>query len=111
MTKPTTASDVANWFKDQLKLMSLITSVTSVLVVFVWYSYGQPKVKTIVKDSTDDIWTDVYKLKEDVKENNKKIKEVAFETHQTLYLMRGLAGKKAVEEMEEATEMFRPEYD
>jgi len=109
--KKATAPDVYGWVKDQTRMIPVVVMILAGTGILVWNVYAKDKVQEIVKADTAQIWTEVIKLKKDVKTNKKNIKKIKFGNIQMLYLMKKIAGKKAVKEMEEDTEMFKPEND
>jgi hypothetical protein len=89
---------------------TLAAIVPTVGVVFsmVWYTYAQPKVDTLINKKTAPIEEKVDTLFAMVSQLQKADKQQVFHNQQMIYLLKKIAGKKAVKEMEEETLIFKP---
>lgn len=83
------------------QLMILISGIVGFLFAAGWKLYAEDKVDLQISVQTSPI-------EDKVDENTHKIEQIEFMGKQTLVLLKKVATKKDVREMEEETEMFRP---
>lgn len=83
--------------KQALTFFSIATIVCGV----VWKAYAEDKIDSQIK-------TQIKPIISQVEKNTKKLKDIDYQTKQTLFLIKKMVGKKAVREMEEETEIFKP---
>lgn len=76
--------------------------VVSFVVWISWQAYGRDTVDVQI----DKKLAPVIKTQ---KEQGKRIEQINFKVNQTLVLLKKIAPKRAVREMEEETEIFKPE--
>jgi len=104
----TTAPDVLEWFKGQLKLISVITTIISIIAIGVWNVKAEPLVREIAIDVIFPIKEQVITLEEQVTINTETAKDAKYERMQMIYLMSQVAGPKAVKKMKKETDIFKP---
>ena len=92
--------------EDKVIKLTQLSFMIGTIIVFVagagW--------KLWAKDAIDQQIAEQLKpIASKVDSNSTKIKSIDYQTKQTLYLIKKLAGSKAVREMEEETSIFNPE--
>ena len=88
--------------KDLSQIAITTGIIVSTILTIGWKAYAEDKIDSQI----------VEKLKpiaQKVDSNSKRIEQVDYQGKQMLYLIKQMAGKKAVAEMEEQTRIFKPE--
>ena len=92
--------------EDKVIKLTQLSFMIGTIIVFVagagWKLWAKDAIDSQIAEQLKPI---VVK----VDSNSSKIEHINYQTKQTLYLMKKLAGSKAVKEMESETEMFKPE--
>lgn len=96
--------------KDRGLLITIGTVIPSVAIVctLLWNTYAQPKVDATIAAKIKPIQEKVDSLYAMVIQLQNTDKKFVFHNQQMIFLLKRLAGKKAVKEMEEETEIFKP---
>ena len=85
-------------------LGQLIITAGTIVVFFVgagWKLYAEDKIDLQIEEK-------LAPIEKDVKDNSKAIEQVDYQTKQTLFLLKQMAGATAVRNMEEQTAIFKP---
>ena len=91
-----------------VKLMVATVPIVTIVCTLLWNTYAQPKVDTSIDVKIAPIEKKVDTLFSMVTQLQKADKQFQYQLHQLLYFAKKQAGKKAVQEMEEETLIFKP---
>ncbi len=88
--------------RNVIETLTIVGTAVGVLGTVGWKAYAEDKIDQQISEKLKPIEVKVDS-------NIKDIKHLKYESRQQLYLLKKIAGKEAVKEMEEETEIFKPE--
>ena len=94
---------------EYLKLLGILGIVITFTVGILWKVYAEPRNQTQIDSTLAPVLVNIGKIKDKAKKQDKKIEDLSFESKQQLFLLKTIAGEKAVSKMEEVTEIFKPD--
>lgn len=97
-----------NYLKTTATLIPLFLLLSSVAGVFIWKVAAQPAVKLEIDSTIKPFKLEIDRLKIRADKQDSSLKEVKFSSKQQLFLLKRIAGKRVVKEMEEETADFNP---
>ena len=94
---------------ENLKVLGILGFVITFIVGIFWTVYAEPRNQKQIDSALTPVLVNIGKIKDKSKIQDKKIEDLSFESKQQLFLLKTIAGKEAVIEMEEVTKIFKPD--
>lgn len=95
--------------KGLLMTVGAVVPTVGLVCTLLWNTYAQPRVDSSIDKKIKPIKEKVDTLHYMVVQLQKADKEQMFHNQQMIFLLKKVAGKKAVKEMEEETRIFKPQ--